>query len=124
MTITETVLNAFSALFIQFDPEAASVLLAPDYIQHNPAVPTGAAAIVGFVPVIQQSGMTATTHRVITEGDLVVPGGGWQSGGTLGQPAAPGGAEPVGPDHDRWGDGDCGPGQDGGEQVAGECVCE
>lgn len=72
MTITETVLNAFSALFIQFDPEAASALLAPDYIQHNPAVPTGAAAIVGLVPVIQQSGMTATTHRVITEGDLVV----------------------------------------------------
>ncbi len=72
MTITEIVLNAFSALFIQFDPEAASALLAPDYIQHNPAVPTGAAAIVGFVPVIQQSGMTATTHRVITEGDLVV----------------------------------------------------
>jgi predicted SnoaL-like aldol condensation-catalyzing enzyme len=72
MTITETVLNAFSALFIQFEPEAANVLLAPDYIQHNPSVPTGAAAIVGFVPVIQQSGMTATTHRVISEGDLVV----------------------------------------------------
>lgn len=72
MTITETVLNAFSAIFIQFDPAAAAELLAPDYIQHNPAVPTGAAPIIGFIPAIKESGMSVTTHRVISEGDLVV----------------------------------------------------
>ncbi|MDP5217676.1 nuclear transport factor 2 family protein [Ruegeria sp. 2205SS24-7] len=72
MTPKELVLQAVSALFIDFDPEAAKELLAPDYIQHNPAVPTGAAAIIGFIPALQESGVTATIHRVIAEGDLVV----------------------------------------------------
>ncbi|MFA3917436.1 nuclear transport factor 2 family protein [Ruegeria hyattellae] len=72
MTPKELVLQAVSALFIDFDPEAAKKLLAPDYIQHNPAVPTGAAAIIGFIPALQESGVTATIHRVIAEGDLVV----------------------------------------------------
>lgn len=72
MTPTETVLAAFAALFVTFDPEAAEQLLAPDYIQHNPMVPTGAAPIIGFVPALQASGVSAMTHRVIAEGDLVV----------------------------------------------------
>lgn len=72
MTPKELVLQAVSALFIDFDLEAAKELLAPDYIQHNPAVPTGAAAIIGFIPALQESGVTATIHRVIAEGDLVV----------------------------------------------------
>ncbi|WP_368186694.1 nuclear transport factor 2 family protein [Aestuariibius sp. HNIBRBA575] len=72
MTPTELVLNAVAALFTNFDPEAAQQLLAPDYIQHNPVVPTGAAPIIGFIPALQQSGLTMTTHRVISEGDLVV----------------------------------------------------
>lgn len=72
MTITDTVLNAVSALFIQFDPEAAAQLLAPDYIQHNPAVPTGAAPVLGFLPALKESGFKVTTHRVLTEGNFVV----------------------------------------------------
>ena len=72
MSVKEIVLNAASALFVQFDPEAARELLAPGYIQHNPAVPTGAEAIIGFIPVLQSNGVTVTTHRVIAEGDLVV----------------------------------------------------
>ncbi len=72
MSVTETVLNAVSAIFIQFDAEAAAQALAADYIQHNTAVPTGAAPIVGFIPALKDSGITVTTHRVITEGDLVV----------------------------------------------------
>ncbi|MEX0350885.1 MAG: nuclear transport factor 2 family protein [Paracoccaceae bacterium] len=72
MTPKELVLQAVSALFIDFDPDTARQLLAPDYIQHNPAVPTGAEAIIGIIPALQDSGVTATIHRVIAEGDLVV----------------------------------------------------
>lgn len=72
MTPTEIALGAFAALFISFDPEAADRLLAPDYIQHNPGVPTGAAPLLGFIPALKESGITATTHRVITERDMVV----------------------------------------------------
>lgn len=72
MTPTELVLNAVTAIFTTFDPNAAQQLLAEDYIQHNPAVPTGAAPIVGFIPGLKESGISVTTHRVISEGNLVV----------------------------------------------------
>ncbi len=72
MTSIEIVLGAVAAIFINFDPQAASDLLAPDYIQHNVAVPTGAEPIIGFIPALKDSGIKVTTHRVIAEGDLVV----------------------------------------------------
>lgn len=72
MSVREVVLNAVSAIFVQFDPEAAQELLDPGYIQHNPAIPTGAEAILGFIPVLEANGVTLTTHRVLVEGDLVV----------------------------------------------------
>lgn len=72
MSIKEIVLQAVTAIFIHFDPEAAEQLLAKDYIQHNPAVPTGAAPILGFIPGLKDSGIKVDIHRVITEGDMVV----------------------------------------------------
>lgn len=66
------VLNAVTTLFVDFDPEAAAPLLRDDYIQHNPGVPTGAAPVLGFLPKLKESGLSATPHRVIAEGDLVV----------------------------------------------------
>lgn len=72
MSVKEIVLNAVTAIFIQFNPEAAEKLLAPGYIQHNPAVPTGAAPILGFIPGLKESGIKLTSHRVITEGNMVV----------------------------------------------------
>lgn len=72
MTPTEITLAAFAAIFINFDPEAARSLLAPDYIQHNPAVPTGAEPIIQFIPGMKASGVEVTVHRVITDGDFVV----------------------------------------------------
>lgn len=72
MSAKEIVLNAFTALFVNFDPEAARELLAEDYIQHNTAVPTGAAPVLAFLPTLQEMGLGAEVHRVIAEGDLVV----------------------------------------------------
>ena len=72
MSAKELVLNAVTALFVNFDAEAARDFLDPGYIQHNPSVPTGAEAILGFLPALKDMGLTAKVHRVIAEGDLVV----------------------------------------------------
>ncbi len=72
MSAKEIVLNAVTALFVNFDPEAAKELLTEDYIQHNPAVPTGPAPIIGFLPQLKEMGLKAEIHRVIAEDDLVV----------------------------------------------------
>lgn len=72
MAVKDIVLAAMTALFGDYDVEAARHLLAPDDIQHNPAVLTGAEAILGFVPTLKEVGLHSDAHRVIAEGDLVV----------------------------------------------------
>ena len=72
MSNKEIVLAAVDALFVRFDAEAAAELLAPDYIQHNPGVPSGAAPLLGFVPALAESGLEVEIHRVLAEDDLVV----------------------------------------------------
>jgi predicted SnoaL-like aldol condensation-catalyzing enzyme len=68
----ELVLALFTAAFADHDPDAARALITPDYIQHNLQVPTGADGLIGVIPFVEQSGMEATTHRVITEDNMVV----------------------------------------------------
>ncbi len=72
MTPKQVATQLFSAVFGDFDDQATAELLAPDYIQHNPTIPTGAAPLIGFLPALKESGIVATTHRIISEGDLVV----------------------------------------------------
>ncbi|MEM7048197.1 MAG: nuclear transport factor 2 family protein [Acidobacteriota bacterium] len=67
----QIVLSAFAALFSDFDPQAAEQHLAPGYVQHNPAVPTGAAPILGLLPALRDSGLKVETHRVLADGDYV-----------------------------------------------------
>lgn len=61
-----------NALFFDFDTAALNELLAVDYIQHNPDVPTGAASLLDIAPALKQAGFSTTVHRVISESDLVV----------------------------------------------------
>ncbi|MTI16189.1 hypothetical protein E1162_02930 [Rhodobacteraceae bacterium RKSG542] len=72
MTPKELVVALFMAAFSDHDPQAASQLVSDDYIQHNPQIETGVAGLTKLIPLVEQSGMTATTHRVIAEGDMVV----------------------------------------------------
>ena len=68
----EVILAVANALFFEFDTAALSELLADDYIQHNPGVPTGAAALLQVAPALKEAGFKTTVHRIITEGELVV----------------------------------------------------
>lgn len=72
MSPSELVIALFTAAFVNHDPEAARQLVTADYIQHNPQVQTGAEGLMGLIPIVEQSGIKVTTHRVITEGNLVV----------------------------------------------------
>ncbi len=61
-----------ASLFVSFDAGEAKRTMAEDLIQHNPTVPTGRDALIGFIPALKESGITATTHRLIAEGNMVV----------------------------------------------------
>lgn len=71
MTPTQIADMAVQALFVDFDVDAARSLLAENYIQHNPGVPTGAAPVLGFLPALKDSGLEIETHRTIAQGNLV-----------------------------------------------------
>lgn len=84
MTPREIALSAVQAIFADFDQAKAQSLLAPDYIQHNVGVPTGAEPIIGFIPALKESGIRCTIHRVICEGDLVVLHGTYENAQAFG----------------------------------------
>jgi predicted SnoaL-like aldol condensation-catalyzing enzyme len=71
-TPKDTVRKALAAIFTSFDASIVERLFVDDYIQHNTAIPTGRAPIVGLLPALKQSGIRMTTHRLIAEADLVV----------------------------------------------------
>ncbi|MEM9709619.1 MAG: nuclear transport factor 2 family protein [Pseudomonadota bacterium] len=72
MTPKELALALLTAVFADQDPDAARQLVTPDYIQHNPAIPTGADGLIGLIPFVAEAEIGLVTHRVIAEGDLVV----------------------------------------------------
>ncbi len=71
-TAKEIAVAEMASLFKTFDQDAARELIAEDLIQHNQFVPNGGEVLIGLIPQLKESGITATTHRLISEGDLVV----------------------------------------------------
>lgn len=67
----DVVQAGLKAAFVDFDAAALPDHFAEDYIQHNPAVPTGLAPLQGFLPVLKDMGLRADVHRMIVDGDLV-----------------------------------------------------
>lgn len=65
------VLDFFKKVFIEHEVDAGLLNFRPDYIQHNPNVPTGLEAVRGAFKM--GIGKVSTDiKRVIAEGDLVV----------------------------------------------------
>lgn len=79
-------LAAAKAIFADFDVEASTALVADDYIQHNPGMPTGAAPILGVIPALEEAGLKVTTHRVLAEDDLVVMHSTYENADMFGAP--------------------------------------
>ena len=64
--------NAFLALFRDYSEEGVRDCIDTDMIQHNPFVPTGRDALIGFLPALKASGITYTNHRILQDGAYVV----------------------------------------------------
>jgi predicted SnoaL-like aldol condensation-catalyzing enzyme len=67
------VLDFYDQVFVKHEVEKAAVVLADDYIQHNPLVPTGKAPFVNFFTGFFKTNPQAKgrTVRSATDGDLV-----------------------------------------------------
>ena len=87
MTIKEIVFALFAAVFVDHDPETARQLVTSDYIQHNPQIETGVEGLVNLIPLAKRSGLSVKTHRVISEGDLVVLHNTFENADVFGAPA-------------------------------------
>jgi predicted SnoaL-like aldol condensation-catalyzing enzyme len=68
------VLEFYEKVLNQKDADAASKYVVENYIQHNPRVPDGLAALQGFVREMKRSTpeSRSTVKRAIADGDLVV----------------------------------------------------
>lgn len=73
----DIVLNALKGAFVERDASVVDRYFAPDYVQHNPAIPSGAKAIANVIPTLRVS---YEFGMVVAEGDLVMVHGryvGW-----------------------------------------------
>jgi predicted SnoaL-like aldol condensation-catalyzing enzyme len=72
-------LHALTGAFIDRDPGVVAKYFAPDYIQHNPAIPNGAAAIPGLIASLSPD-FRYEPGMAVASGDLVMVHGryvGW-----------------------------------------------
>src|SRR5882757_8717307 len=70
----ENVLALYDAMINKKNPEeAVSTFLVPNYIQHNPLVPDGAAGLAGFFGKMtkDRANLRVLVHRIIAAGDYV-----------------------------------------------------
>ncbi|MEL7121179.1 MAG: nuclear transport factor 2 family protein [Bacteroidota bacterium] len=68
----EVVQKGMKALFQDFDKDAIRTYFHDHYIQHNPNVPTGLEPIIGMLPSTKEVNFSFTTHRIFSDGDLVL----------------------------------------------------
>ncbi len=64
--------KAFVQAALSQDADKARALVHPDYIQHNPFIPTGLESFIGLFPVLKEHGTSAQPVRMIEDGDYVV----------------------------------------------------
>ncbi len=68
METVKTFINAVN----NGDIDTVRDLVHPEYIQHNPFIPTGREPFLGLFPVLEQFGTRAETVRMFADGDYVV----------------------------------------------------
>lgn len=71
--------RSFLAAVNANDATTASDLLHPDYIQHNPFIPTGRDLFLGLLPVLEENGTQVETVRMIEDGNYVVAHNIWHN---------------------------------------------
>ncbi|MCR9133433.1 MAG: nuclear transport factor 2 family protein [bacterium] len=82
MKTVETFIKAVNSR----DIETVKKLVHPDYIQHNPFIPTGREAFINLFPVLEEHNTYAETVRIFADGDFVVLHNIWHNATPFGAP--------------------------------------
>ncbi|QLG96469.1 nuclear transport factor 2 family protein [Pseudomonas yamanorum] len=72
-------LHALTGVFVDRDPSVVDQYFAPDYVQHNPSIPNGPAAIKELIPKLPKD-FSYQPGMAVAEGNLVMVHGrvvGW-----------------------------------------------
>ncbi|MEM9934169.1 MAG: nuclear transport factor 2 family protein [Bacteroidota bacterium] len=76
--------SAFIKAINARDSGTVAELVHPDYVQHNPFLPTGRAAFVGLFPILQENNTQALTKRIFQNGNWVVMHNKWEGASPFG----------------------------------------
>lgn len=80
------IVGAFLAAVSQGDVDKIRELANPDYIQHNPFIPTGLEPFIELFPVLAEAGTTAENVRMFQDGDYVFMHNIWRNAEPFGAP--------------------------------------
>lgn len=78
------IVGAFLGAVMSGDVDTMRELANPDYIQHNPFIPTGLEPFIELLPVLQEAGTTAENIRMFEDGDYVFMHNIWRNAAPFG----------------------------------------
>lgn len=80
------IVGTFLAAVSQGDVDTIRELANPDYIQHNPFIPTGLEPFTELLPVLAEAGTTAENIRMFQDGNFVFMHNIWRNAEPFGAP--------------------------------------
>ncbi len=78
------IVGTFLGAVSQGDADTMRALANPDYIQHNPFIPTGLEPFIKLLPVLEAAGTTAENVRMFQDGDYVFMHNIWRNASPFG----------------------------------------
>jgi predicted SnoaL-like aldol condensation-catalyzing enzyme len=82
----KVIVGTFLGAVSQGDVDTIRALANPDYIQHNPFIPTGLEPFIELLPVLAEAGTTAENIRMFQDGDFVFMHNIWRNAEPFGAP--------------------------------------
>jgi predicted SnoaL-like aldol condensation-catalyzing enzyme len=80
------IVGTFLGAVSQGDVDTIRELANPDYIQHNPFIPTGLEPFIELLPVLAEAGTTAENVRMFQDGNFVFMHNIWRNAEPFGAP--------------------------------------
>jgi predicted SnoaL-like aldol condensation-catalyzing enzyme len=80
------IVGTFLGAVLTGDADTMRDLANPDYIQHNPFIPTGLEPFIELLPVLAEAGTTAENIRMFQDGDFVFMHNIWRNAEPFGAP--------------------------------------
>ncbi len=80
----KVIVGTFLGAVSQGDVDTIRALANPDYIQHNPFIPTGLELFIELLPVLAEAGTTAENVRMFQDGNFVFMHNVWRNAAPFG----------------------------------------